>query len=98
MFTRQFLNTALGRMNSLQQVVEGEAAFDRDRDLAVEHKSLGAQLAEDLDQLRKISRQRLSGFRLQIELRSVAEDETTEAIPFWLILPAVAIGDLLDEE
>ena len=39
------------------------------------------------DELGKIARQRLAGFRLQLDLAAVAEHQAAEAVPFRLVLP-----------
>ena len=86
------LHAALRRMDALQQRVEGERAVVRHDDLAIEHEFLRLQRASGVDQFGKIARQRLAGFRLQLDLVAVAEDEAAKAVPFRLVLPIVATG------
>ena len=61
------LIAALRRMNTLKESVEGECSALRNNNLAVEHELLGLQCAKGIDQLGKIARQRLAGFRLNFD-------------------------------
>ena len=58
-------------------------------------KRLRLDSADGFDELGEIARQRLAGFRLQLDLVAVAEDEAAEAVPFRLVLPFVAGGNLV---
>src|SRR4051794_38818972 len=74
-------------MNPLQQVVEREPAPTRYHDFAVEHELLCGQRFRARHHIGEIARQRLAGFRLQLDLVAIAKHETAKAVPFRLILP-----------
>src|SRR5438105_7026348 len=97
-FCRQLPHPALRRMDALEQVVERERSVLRDDDLAVENKPVSFQTERRLNHVGKIARQRAAGFGLQDHLSPIAKDETTKAVPFGLIQPGAAGGDLVDRE
>ena len=72
-------------MNALEQRVEREAAVRRYREFAVEHEGACFERAERLDHFGKIAIERLSGFRLELHVRPVAEREAAEAVPFGFV-------------
>src|SRR5262245_32158833 len=82
-------------MDSLQELVEGKYAVARHHDLAVEHEALRADAADGVDDFREIACQRLSGFRLQIDLVTVPENEAAKAVPLRLVLPLRPGGNCL---
>src|SRR5205809_4727052 len=83
-------------MNPHQEVVEREAAFDRNHDLAVDNKLLRLQLQEARHDFWKVSSQRLAALRLQVDLRAIAKSDAAEAVPLRLVLPVVTSGVLLN--
>src|SRR5262245_44091201 len=83
-------------MDSLQQRVEGERAVGGNDDLAIEDKHRDGDLERGLHKLGKITRQRLSRLRLQLDLVAVAEQEAAEAVPLRLILPVRSGRDFVD--
>ena len=62
-------------MDPLQQGIEIIRLASRDHDFAVEHERRPGQPRENLDELRKIPRERLAGFRLQLDATLVAEHD-----------------------
>ena len=72
----------------MEQVVKGEGAVHEDHDLAVEHEARLRQRAQRVDQLGKVTAQRLTGLGLEQHLRARAERETTESVPLRLVEPA----------
>ena len=83
-------------MDALEQGVEGKRRSLRHDDFAVEHEHFRLELADGFDQLGKIPRQRMTGLRLQLDLGAVAEHEAAKAIPFRLVLPVLALRNLID--
>src|SRR6185369_6199584 len=91
-------NTTGGGMNSLQQIVERQAALDWYYQFAVEHKLRRLQLRQRRNHFRKITRQRLPRLRLQLDVLAVAKSQTAKAIPLRLILPLVAFRDFGNQQ
>src|SRR5438552_2750796 len=85
-------------MNTLQQIVEGEPLLHWDSDLSVQNKSLDLQFLKSFGQFGEIASEWLSGLGLQLHRRAVAEDETAEAVPLRLILPALTVGNLVHQQ
>src|SRR5687767_7210027 len=77
-------------------MIERQHAFHGDHDLSVEHELLVLQRAGGFDDLRKVARERLAGFRLNGDVIAVAKDDRAEAVPLRLEQPAVAGWDLVD--
>src|SRR5439155_16371828 len=98
MLAGEFLHATAGWVNPLQQIVKRKPPPHRHGDFTIQHKAARGQFGKGFDQLREITREGLAGFGLKIDLASVAKGEATEAVPLRLILPAVAIGDLLHEQ
>jgi hypothetical protein len=57
---------------------------DRHHDLAVEHERRSWKSRECVYELGEISRERLAGFRLQLDSVAVPEHETAESVPLGL--------------
>src|SRR2546423_5370545 len=85
-------------MNSLQQIVEGKSSRHRHGDFPIEHKAGGLEREEGGGQFRKITRQWLAGLGLKFDAGSVAKGQTAEAVPFRLVLPAVAVRDFVHQQ
>ena len=83
-------------MNSLQQIIERESPIYWNDDFSVEHELVRLERLNRVDQLGKVPLERLARLRLKLDLLPVAECETPEAVPLWLVLPAVVFGDRLD--
>ena len=92
----ELAHAARGRMNALEQRVEREGVAFRNHDLAVEHELLRLQLADRLGYFREIARQRLAGFRLQLDRVAVAKREAAKSVPFRLVLPLRPARDFAD--
>ena len=84
-------------VDAKEERLEVEPALAGDHDLAVGDAPLGEAGEERTRQLGKIAIQRLELARLQVQLRSVAKHERTEAVPLRLEEPAVAVGQALGE-
>src|SRR5438128_1775921 len=84
-------------MDALQQRVEVELTAHRYRDLAVEDEPARRERAHEAHHLGKISRQGLTGLRLEHHGVAFAEGQAPEAVPFRLEEPAVAAGNGVDE-
>src|SRR5687767_5149217 len=91
-------NSTFRRMDSLQELVERKAPVNGDDDLAIEHKPAGRQTSQRFDQFRKITLQRLPRLGLQSNALAVAKRQTTEAVPFGLVEPSVAVWDFVDRK
>ena len=72
------------------QRLEGQAALDRDDDLAVEDELAGFQGTEGRRDIREIPPQALARFRAQFDVLAIPEGEATEAIPFGFVPPMFA--------
>ena len=95
-FLRELLHTARGRVNALQQRVEGKPLAMRHDDLAVEREAIRLQLQRCGDDLGEIAREVFAGFRAQVNAAAVARQQAAEAIPFRLVLPLLAARDRVD--
>src|SRR5207253_2663352 len=90
--------STLRRVNALQQIIERKPLLDRNRNFPVQHEAICLQLQKPFNHFRKIARERLAGLRLQFEFCAIAEDQATKAVPFGFVLPAMAVGDFVDEQ
>ena len=95
---RELPDAALGRMDPLEEIVEGEDLLDRDRDLAIQHELPRRERPNGGDDLREVAGERLAGLRLQLDGFTVLERDAPEAVPLRLVLPVAAFGDLVDEK
>src|SRR5438552_153556 len=93
-FLREPADAAFGRVDALEQGIEGKVLSFRNDDFAVEDKAIGFELRNRVNKLREISRQRLAALGLKRDLFAVFEDQSTKPIPFRLILPVVAARNL----
>src|SRR5205814_8480873 len=75
---------------------ELEPAVELDDDLAVQRR-VGWQEIAELSQLRKISKQRPLVSTPERELSAVVLEHAAKAVPFRLVLPALALGELFHE-
>ena len=94
---RELADAALGRMQAHLQGVEGQRVAVRDRELAVDHEAVGRKRAQYRRDLGEVARQRLAGFRPEIDLVAGPEGEAAEAVPFRLELPAGLARQIVDE-
>ena len=94
---RELADAALGRVQAHLQGVEGQRVAVRDRELAVEHEAVGRKRAQHRRDLGEVARQRLAGFRPEIDLVAGPEGEAAEAVPFRLELPAGLARQIVDE-
>src|SRR5262249_47848498 len=74
-----------------KKVVEGQHAIDRDHQLAVQHKPRRLQRSKGIRNLWKVGREQLGRLRMNFDLLSSSDLQAAEPIPFWLVLPALAI-------
>ena len=88
---------AFGRVQPQLQRLERQHAADRDDQLAVEHEPVAGSAAMRRDDLREIAPERPPRLGLQLHVLAVAEDEAAKAVPFGLELPALALGQRLDQ-
>jgi len=83
-------------MESKLKFIEQKRAADRNRQLAVEHEALRRELLEGFDDVGKVTRERLAGFRLQENFSAITKRDATEPVPLRLVLPLIADGDVVD--
>ena len=93
---RQRLYPTLRRVDALEQCIERESPVLRDHELAIHDKVVGLHLQEGFDNFGKIAGQRSPRLRLQIDSPFLTKCQAAEAIPFWLILPAISRRDVVD--
>src|SRR5262249_12125048 len=93
---RQLLDARLRRMEARLHRVEVDRTVARDHDLAVECGPRRKQLAERAE-LGEVAQQRTLVPRPQRELAARILEHPAEAVPFRLVLPALAVGELADE-
>src|SRR5689334_2593422 len=72
--------------------VEVEMPLVSNDEFAIDNETCRRQPLEPLDDLRKISAERLARFGAQIDLIAGLESEAAEAVPFGLVLPAAVLG------
>lgn len=77
----------LRRMNTLQQGVEREPLARGDHDFAIDDEPRRPHRCGSRRDLGKIPRERLSGLRLELHTRTVAEGQAAKAVPLGLELP-----------
>ena len=94
-FSSEALHATLRRVNTLQQVVERKSPSLWHDNFTVEHETLRLQRSNRRNQFRKIAGERLAGFRLQFDLSVVAKYQAAEAVPFRLVLPVLALWNLV---
>ena len=83
-------------MESLEEIVKRERAIGRDNEFSVERETRRLERAQAINDLRKVARQRLSGFRLQLDLVTIAERQATKTVPLRFILPARPVRHFID--
>ena len=76
-------------MDALLESVEVQALRRHHDDLAVEHDARRGQRPEGVQQLREIAGHRSRPPAHKLDVSAVAMDESTEAVPLGLVLPAV---------
>src|SRR2546423_3073083 len=96
MLRRQLVHATGGGMETQLELVKRQSAADRNDQFTIEDKLPGLQRAQCPNDIGKITRERLTRFRLQKNVVSVAKGETTKTVPFRFILPAVAARDFID--
>src|SRR5437667_6557639 len=92
----QFLDATRGGMQTQLQFVERKCAANWDDQFSVENELLLWQLRHIGNDIWKITRQRLTGLRLQMNLLTIAKRNTAKAIPLRLVLPLVASRNFVD--
>src|SRR6476619_45281 len=85
-------------MNPLKELIKGEALSFWNDQFYVEHEPVRFQVRSRFRRFGKITRQGLACFRLQLQLLAVTKNQAPETIPFGLVLPARALGNLLNEQ
>ena len=93
---RKLPDPRLGRMEPRLHRVEVERTVSRDHDLAVQRRVRRQQVAER-PQLREIAQERPFLPRPERQLAAGVLEHSPKAVPFRLVLPAVALGQLPDE-
>ena len=83
-------------MKAQLQFVERQFAAHGNGKLPVDNEALRFQFGKRVDHIREVTRERLTGFRLQMDIAPVAKSDATEAVPFRLVLPFVSGGDFVD--
>src|SRR5262249_58856726 len=96
MLEGELLYAARRRVNTLEQIVEGEATVHRHDDLAVEHESPSVHRAKRLRHLREVAGERLTGFGLELDRAALTEGDAAKSIPLWLGGPLLPLGYPLD--
>jgi len=94
-FSGKSFHATRGRMNTLQQIIEGECPSARHDNFAIEHETLWLERSDANHQFREIAGQRLAGLRLQLDRRAIAKYQTAETVPFRLVLPVLALGNFI---
>src|SRR5207248_10981722 len=89
------LHPRSGRVDAEQERLEIEAARAGDDDLAVEDAAGGNLASGRLAELREVAVERPLLAALQVWLAAVPEDEAAEAVPFRLVEPVLAGGNVL---
>ncbi len=84
---REALDARLGRMNAGEERIERERGVSNDRKLPIEDETSLGKLFEEAHGLREIAANRLSRFRLEIDLASGSKGEAPKTVPFRLELP-----------
>src|SRR5262252_2469154 len=92
MLAGKLLHAARRRVNTLEQIVEGEAAVHRHDDLAVEHESSSVHRAERLRHLREVAGERLTGLGLELDRAALAEGDAAESVPLRFVGPLRPFG------
>ena len=90
----QVLDAAGGGMKAHLQGVERRCSLDRDNELSVQYERAPRKRSKVRHHFRKEPRQRLPGFRLDLELVSGPEREAPKPVPLGLELPARAVRQL----
>src|SRR5207248_4937020 len=91
------LHPRSGRVDAEQERLEIEAARAGDDDLGVEDAAGGNLASERLAELREVAGERPLLAALQVWLAAVPEDEAAEAVPFRLVEPVLAGGNVLGQ-
>src|SRR4029077_20620230 len=84
-------------MQTQLQFIERKCIANRNHQFAVENELLLWQLRHVLDDIWKITRQRLAVLGLQKNLFPIAKHETAKPIPFRFILPLVTSRNFFDQ-
>src|SRR5215211_1352642 len=95
-FYRKFINTTGGGMQSLKQSIERERLAGRDNDFSIQNELLRIEFSNLHNKLRKISGQRLARLGSKLDGFSIPKYETSEAIPFRLVLPVGTRRNICD--
>ena len=84
-------------MDALQQRVEVETVAVRRRhhDLAIDHALVCQRRLQRLDQLGEVPGERPLVAARELDTVAVAEHDAAEAVPFRLVVPSVADGNLV---
>ena len=93
---RELAHARLCRVQPHLHRIEVEHAVSGDHDLAVE-SGVGRQALAERAQLREVTKQRPAVPRPEGDLTAVVLEHAAKAVPLGLELPAVALGQLLDE-
>src|SRR6185437_2409182 len=87
-------DATFGGMQSKLERLERQSLASGNDQLAVEQELPRFQSAQHVDDIGKVTRERLSRLGGQRDFAAVAPGETAKAIPLRLILPAFALGQL----
>src|SRR5438270_1152755 len=90
MCSRESLHPTGCRVQPELQFVKRQSSVDFNHELTVKDEFFRRQAQERVCDVGKITRERLTRFRLQKDFCTLAEGETTEAVPLRLILPVIA--------
>src|SRR5580698_9666853 len=83
-------------MYAHEQVVERKPDTLISYNFSIEHKLRLRKFGKRFHNLRKIAVQRLSRLRLQLNIVTLAKCQAAKAIPFRLVKPAFAAGNIID--
>ncbi len=93
---RQAVDARLRGVDPLLEGVETEVVADRHDDLAVDHTLVGEAVAQRVEQLREVARERSLVSRSEVDLVAIAKDDAAEAVPLGFEREVAGVGDAVD--
>ena len=85
-------------MKSQLELIERQRAVHFDDQFAIDDELLRIDRGDCLDNIGEVTRQRLTGLRLQINIAAIAKRDAAKAVPLRLVLPLVASRNFIDRE
>src|SRR4051812_31118565 len=83
-------------MKTQLQFIERKRATDWNDQLTVDDELFRFERGNGANDIREITREGLSRFRLQKNLAAIAKSETTKAVPFRFVLPIISNRNFVD--